>query len=78
MPDRAKECNLVVHSIGLPAFSPRGTRCDKPKFNSSRISLVLLEMIQSECRSRNTHFSEFVRYAIVATMKRGRNQAIAE
>jgi hypothetical protein len=43
-----------------------------------RISPSLLAMVESECRSRNTHFSEFIRYAIVATVKRGRYQAVAE
>jgi hypothetical protein len=43
-----------------------------------RISPSLLAMVESECKSRKTHFSEFIRYAIVATMKRGRHQAISE
>jgi hypothetical protein len=43
-----------------------------------RISPALFEMVESECRSRRTHFSEFIRYAIVATMKRGRYQAVSE
>ena len=43
-----------------------------------RISPSLLAMVDSECQSRHTHFSEFVRYALVATMKRGRYSAVAE
>jgi hypothetical protein len=43
-----------------------------------RISPSLLAMVESECRARNTHFSEFIRYALVATMKRGRYAAVAE
>jgi hypothetical protein len=30
-------------------------------------------MVQSECQARRTHFSEFVRYAVIAAMKRGRS-----
>jgi hypothetical protein len=43
-----------------------------------RISPSLLAMVESECRARQTHFSEFIRYALVATMKRGRYTAITE
>jgi len=43
-----------------------------------RISPSLLAMVESECRARKTHFSEFIRYAIVATVKRGRYAATAE
>jgi hypothetical protein len=43
-----------------------------------RISPTLLAMVESECRARKTHFSEFMRHALVATMKRGRYQAVAE
>jgi hypothetical protein len=42
------------------------------------ISRALLAMVEPECRTRQTHFSEFVRYAIVAAMERGRYQAVAE
>jgi hypothetical protein len=43
-----------------------------------RVSPALLAMVESECQARNTHFSEFIRHAIVATVKRGRYQAITE
>ena len=43
-----------------------------------RISPALLAMVESECRARNTHFSEFIRHALVVTMKRGRYQAAME
>jgi hypothetical protein len=43
-----------------------------------RISPSLLAMVESECQARNTHFSEFIRHSIVAMVKRGRYQAIAE
>jgi hypothetical protein len=43
-----------------------------------RISPALLAMVESECQARKTHFSEFIRHALVVTMKRGRYQAFAE
>jgi hypothetical protein len=43
-----------------------------------RISPSLLAMVESECRVRKMHFSEFIRHAIVAMAKRGRYQAAAE
>jgi hypothetical protein len=43
-----------------------------------RISPALLAMVESECLSRKTHFSEFIRHAIVVAMKRGRYQAAVE
>jgi hypothetical protein len=43
-----------------------------------RISPALFKIVQSECQARRTNFSDFVRYAIVGTMKRGRYQAAAE
>ena len=43
-----------------------------------RISPALFAMVESECRARQTHFSEFIGHALVATMKRGRYQATAE
>jgi hypothetical protein len=43
-----------------------------------RISPSLLAMVESECRARNTHFSEFIRHSIVAMVKRGRYQAVAQ
>jgi hypothetical protein len=39
-----------------------------------RTSPAPFEMVQSECRSRKTRFSEIIRYAIVvAALKRGRS-----
>jgi len=43
-----------------------------------RISPSLLAMVESECQSRKTHFSEFMRHALVVTMKRGRYGALSE
>jgi hypothetical protein len=37
------------------------------------ISPALLAMAEPECRTRQTHFPEFARCAIVAAMKRGRH-----
>ena len=42
---------------------------------SFRLSPALLDMIDTECRVQRTHFSKFVRYAVIAALKPGRYQA---
>jgi hypothetical protein len=54
------------------------TKWKQTEIKSFRLSPSLLEMIQSECRARRTDFSEFMRHAAIATMKRGRYQAVME
>jgi hypothetical protein len=53
------------------------TKWKKTEIKSFRLSPSLLEMVQSECQSRRTHFSDFVRYAVIVAMKRGRGRAAA-
>jgi hypothetical protein len=48
-------------------------RIEMATHSNQGISPALLAMAEPECRTRQTHFSEFARCAIVAAMKRGRH-----
>ena len=53
-------------------------RIEMATHSNQGISPAPLAMVQPECQTRQTHFPEFARYAIVAAMKRGRYQAVAD
>jgi hypothetical protein len=64
---RVMNTHMAGHSLA---------RTDQP--NAFRLRPSLLKMIQSECRAERTDFSEFMRYATIAAMERGRYQAVSE
>ncbi len=50
----------------------------KTIFRSFRLSPALLEMIKIECEFRNLGFSDYLRYAALAAMKRGNRVSRSE
>ena len=62
-------CANIDNEHGAEALTDNHWK--KSIFRSFRLSPALLEMIQTECKFRNIDFSDYIRYAALAAMKRG-------